>query len=94
MQIIIQEHLKSEVQKMQHQCENDWQCGYQNALNDVLHIIDSLTPIELPNDDEIENKGKWVFNNDGHTISTHYNTVPSWVNGAKWIKEQILNQNK
>ena len=58
------------------------------------HIIDELTPIELPSDEEIEDKGKWVFNNDGHTIFTHYNTVPSWVNGAKWIKEQILNQNK
>jgi hypothetical protein len=53
-----------------------------------------ITPIELPSDEEIEDKGKWVFNNAGHTIFTHYNTVPSWVEGAKWVKEQILNQNK
>ena len=57
-------------------------------------MCDTLTPIELPSDEEIENKGKWIFNNDGHTISTHYNTVPSWVNGAKWMKQQIHNQNK
>jgi hypothetical protein len=54
----------------------------------------SITPIELPSDEEIEEKGKWVFNNAGHTIFTHYNTVPSWVEGAKWIKEQILKQTK
>ena len=57
-------------------------------------LLEHEKPIELPSDEEIENKGKWVFNNDGHTISTHYNTVPSWVNGAKWMKQQILNQNK
>ena len=63
-----------------------------NLSNDYL--IATVIPIELPSDEEIENKGKWVFNNDGHTISTHYNTVPSWVNGAKWMKQQIHNQNK
>jgi hypothetical protein len=52
-------------------------------------VLDHLTPIELPSDDEIENKGKWVFNNAGHTIYTHYNTVPSWVAGAIWMREQI-----
>ena len=57
-------------------------------------VLKYYTPIELPSDEEMENKGKWVFNNDGHTITTHYNTVPSWVNGAKWMKQQILNQNK
>ena len=89
MQIIIQEHLKSEVQKMQHQCENDWQCGYQNALNDVLHIIDSLTPIELPSDNEIEEEAFQVpYNNTDKFYDE------SFIKGAKWMKEQILNQNK
>ena len=41
-------------------------------------ILDSLTPIELPSDDEIE-KGL-LF---GDIIV-----------GAKWMREQILNQNK
>ena len=53
-------------------------------------IFKQLTPIELPSDEDIEDKGKWVFNNAGHTIFTNYNTVPSWVEGAKWMKEQIL----
>ena len=89
MQIIIQEYLKSEVKKMQHQCKNDWQCGYQNALNDVLHIIDELTPIELPSDEEIE---KLEDNNDNYDDYDFSDTA--FKNGAKWMKEQILNQNK
>lgn len=55
--------------------------------------------IELPSDEEIENKGKLVFNDEGHTIYTHYNTVPSWVKGAKseaakehWYNEFINSQ--
>ena len=80
MQIIIQEYLKSEVKKMQHQCKNDWQCGYQNALNDVLHIIDELTPIELPSDEEIDEllERKSSVN------------LLGFITGVKWMKEQIL----
>lgn len=47
------------------------------------------TPIELPSNEEIEDKGKWVFNDEGHSIFTHYNTVPSWVAGAKWMRDKI-----
>jgi hypothetical protein len=48
-------------------------------------IIDELTPIELPSDEEIENVAKIsCYENDVHLFS--------W--GAKWMKEQILNQNK
>ena len=54
-----------------------------------IEILNSLTPIELPTDEEIEDKGKWVFNDAGHTIYTHYNTVPSWVAGAKWMRDKI-----
>ena len=86
MQIIIQEYLKSEVKKMQHQCKNDWQCGYQNALNDVLHIIDELTPIELPSDEEI------IIEASNRHYGTNFKHV--FASGAKWMKEQILNQNK
>ena len=71
MQIIIQEYLKSEVKKMQHQCKNDWQCGYQNALNDVLHIIDELTPIELPSDDEIEEEYPYIPNDSKIDYLSH-----------------------
>ena len=84
MQIIIQEYLKSEVKKMQHQCKNDWQCGYQNALNDVLHIIDELTPIELPSDEEAEKEASIWFDGDDEK---------AFKEGALWMKEQIKKQN-
>ena len=35
------ERLRSEVERLQYQAETDWQCGYQSALNEVLHIIRS-----------------------------------------------------
>ena len=53
-----------------------------------------LTPIELPSDEKIEDKGEWVFNNKGYNIYTHYNTVPSWVEGAKWMRDKIKGGNK
>jgi len=72
--------------------------GFSDANNNFGRkedeTINFLTPIELPSDEEIQDKGKWIFNNDGHTVFTHYNTVPSWIKGAEWMKEQILNQNK
>lgn len=57
-------------------------------------LLEQVAPIEIPSDEEIEDKGKWVFNNAGHTIYTHYNTVPSWIEGAKWVIEQIKQQDK
>jgi len=61
---------------------------------DVDVEIKNYTPIELPSDEEIEDKGKWAFNDAGHTIFTHYNTVPSWVDGAKWMRDKIQGGNK
>ena len=49
------------------------------------NIVDSLTPIELPSDEEIEK------------AATHLEpsvTRRAFQSGAKWMKEQILNQNK
>ncbi len=49
-------------------------------------IIDLLTPIELPSDEEISIEAS----------NRHYGTNFKHVfaSGAKWMKEQILNQNK
>ena len=56
--------------------------GFSN-VSALDMCIDSLTPIELPSDEEIDNKAyKWVF------------ASRVWEQGAKWMKEQILNQNK
>ena len=47
-------------------------------------ILDSLTPIELPSDEEIEKYFKWGYGGDSGSA----------IYGAKWVKKQILNQNK
>jgi hypothetical protein len=52
-------------------------------------FINSITPIELPSDDEIEKEAfKIPFNNTNEFYDK------SFIKGAKWMKEQILNQNK
>lgn len=62
-------------------------------LYDQDEVLEILTPIKLPSDEEIEDKGKWIFNNEGHTIFTHYNTVPSCVEGAKWMRDKLTSGN-
>ena len=52
----------------------------------VQQVLEQLTPIELPSDEEIRE------NADKYTIDD--NTYYSFINGAKWMKEQIINQNK
>ena len=51
--------------------------------------VESLTPIELPSDEEIE---KLQDNNDNYDDYDFSDTA--FKNGVKWMKEQILNQNK
>ena len=64
--------------------EVDWY--EQNFDFTVEDITSQLTPIELPSDEEIkENADKYTIDN---------NTYYSFINGAKFMKEQILNQNK
>jgi hypothetical protein len=56
---------------------------YDYSMDEVL---DLLTPIELPSDEEISIEAS----------NRHYGTNFKHVfaSGAKWMKEQILNQNK
>ena len=51
-------------------------------------VLECYTPIELPSDEEIEEKSHYKVSNNTKT--------PNWyfISGAKWMKEQILNQNK
>ena len=51
------------------------------------NILDYLIPIELPSDEEIEE----LMNKNGY-YEEDYDNI--WREGAKWMKEQILNQNK
>ena len=48
-------------------------------------MCDTLTPIELPSDEEIMKEA---------SKSGILSSYKAFVIGAKWIKEQILNQNK
>jgi hypothetical protein len=52
---------------------------------DVVYSLDELTPIELPSDEEI---GKDI----GSGMHDFYKG--GFIEGAKWMKEQILNKNK
>lgn len=46
-------------------------------------VLNQLTPIELPSDEEIEERS--IYSLLDYT---------SYKSGAKWMKEQILNKNK
>ena len=58
-----------------------------NLSNDYLIAI--VTPIELPSDEEIDKQGFQVPY-DG----TNEFYDKSFIKGAEWMKQQILNQNK
>ena len=49
-------------------------------------IIETLTLIELPSDEEIKDKSFNKF--------TQSNARTCFEEGAKWVREKILNQNK
>jgi hypothetical protein len=58
-------------------------------LNNIDYsITDVLAPIELPSDEEIEQEAYYKVSDPTE------NPYASFKSGAKWIKEQILNQNK
>jgi hypothetical protein len=58
--------------------EDDWQHTYSEK-----EIVAALNPIELPSDEEIENK----INNDIHIESD-----ADFFNGAKWMRDKIQEQ--
>ena len=64
-----------------------WNDGQNDNIGYIDRVIESLTPIELPSDEEIEKKvdSAWI-------IDELYRKV--FISGAKWVREQILNQNK
>ena len=66
-------------------------------LQTIYDIIKSLTSIELPSDEEIENI---MISKYPHSVGVGVNHLiksderVGFEEGAKWMKEQILNQNK
>ena len=59
-----------------------------NVMDVEMAIIEKLTPIELPSDEEIERAAI----NQNENISRYY--TYGFLDSAKWMKEQIFNQNK
>jgi len=56
-------------------------------LQTIYDVIKSLTSIELPSDEYIDE----VFQ---PMTELHQYYKDGFINGAKWMREQILNQNK
>jgi hypothetical protein len=50
-------------------------------------IIDELTPIELPSDEEIEESSP-IVNINAHDY--YFGHKDGFIEGAKWMKEQLL----
>ncbi len=67
---------------------------WSNLSNDYL--IATVIPIELPNDEEIEDYAKEFVLSHDFSALTNPNHLANrcFQLGAKWMKEQILNQNK
>ena len=61
---------------------------FKNIPINVEDVQKQFTPIELPSDEEI---AKY---NDGSTKLNPRTYYDAFQDGAKWIKTQILNQNK
>jgi len=40
------EWLESEIEKQIFQCETEWQCGYQKALNEVVFLLKQAKEME------------------------------------------------
>ena len=58
---------------------------------DIIYSLEDLTPIEIPSDEEIEEASPYVPSNPKIDYLSHQK---GFEEGAKWMKEQILNQNK
>jgi len=64
---------------------------YDGFVSTKEGIINSLISIELPSDEEIEEESEAIYlpyDNDNDLYDIRF------AKGAKWMKEQILNQNK
>ena len=86
MKLYTEEQLLNTVNAIQSYVEKFGKDGAQPTIKNHLKM---LAPIELPSDEEIE---KEAFQVPYDGTDTFYDK--SFIKGAKWMKEQILNQNK
>ena len=65
----------------------------QDAENFANKGIKYLTPIELPSDEEIEQYATLMFPDAEKIGGEAYTAYTGMKSGAKWMREQILQQN-
>lgn len=54
-------------------------------------ILDKLTPIELPSDEEIEEKAEFLFPTVNIMGGPTYIAHKSFIEGVKWMRNKITN---
>ena len=67
---------------------------YSDLIKPDNVILKELTPIELPSDEEIEQYATFAFPDAEKIGGETYTAYRGMKSGAKWMKEQILNQKK
>ena len=60
----------------------------------VNEFLKKAEPIELPSDENIEEKAEFLFPTVNRMGGTTYIAHKSFIEGAKWMKEEILNQGR
>ena len=66
---------------------------HQNAamllsIEQIDYLIEEITPIELPNDEDIEKESPF----SSSTFGFEQGQYQGFLLGAKWIKDKILNK--
>ena len=68
---------------------------YALDANRIIKYIDeNVTPIELPSDEEIEEKAEFLFPTVNRMGGPTYIAHKSFIEGTKWMRDKIINQNK
>lgn len=64
--------------------------GIPDDIKDLNSFIQSITPIELPSDENIEKENPFVWGS--HVFGTRDLLI--WEQGAKWMRDKIQGGNK
>lgn len=59
-----------------------------NKYEKYMEVLDLLTPIELPSDDEIKEASP-IVNVNAHDY--YFGHLDGFIDGAKWIRDKITN---
>ena len=63
---------------------------YQEQIMPNDTIVKKLTPIELPSDEDIEERSKFLFPIENTVSGPTYIAHKSFIEGAKWMKDKLL----